>query len=315
MNETPIVEAEFTKLTDLLPGAEGPIFTPQGRFFAVSPERMVDDQHAGQIVEINLANGEQSVICTPNVDGYGGVPAGCQIDQEGYLWVSDMRLGLLRIDINSKTFEQYCKTDKDGETMQGCNDLIFDYNGFLWITAPAGKIAPNPYERSIDKNDGSPFKFGSVYRLNTKSKEIIKFDEGLAFPNGIAVSHSSKGTPEFVIVAETGTKTLWSYEIQDNGNIGKRKEWGKVPGNHLGGPDGMDWDSDGKLLVANWGAGFIEVFNKEGILEKRLRLPFERVSNVHFKPDSSELYVTEHTNHAVWKTSWSCKGAKQFCDL
>lgn len=34
--------------------------------------------------------------------------------------------------------------------MQGCNDCTFDYDGNLWITAPAGKIAPHPYERSME---------------------------------------------------------------------------------------------------------------------------------------------------------------------
>lgn len=34
--------------------------------------------------------------------------------------------------------------------MQGCNDCIFDYEGNLWITAPAGEIAPSPYRRSME---------------------------------------------------------------------------------------------------------------------------------------------------------------------
>lgn len=226
-----------------------------------------------------------------------------------------MRLGLLKIDIKTKKCEQYCKTDKDGKTIQGCNDLIFDYNGILWITAPAGKIAPNPYERSLDKGDGSYFKFGSVYRLNPETGEIFKFDDGMAFPNGISVRHSNDGKPELVIVAETGTKTLWGYEILNDGQLGSKREWSKIPGNHEGGPDGMDWDIEGRLLVANWGSGFLEVFNRQGILINRVSLPFKKVSNVHFKPDSSELYITEHDNHAIWKTNWLSKGAKQFCDL
>ena len=33
--------------------------------------------------------------------------------------------------------------------MQGCNDCAFDYEGNLWITAPAGDIAPAEYTRSM----------------------------------------------------------------------------------------------------------------------------------------------------------------------
>ena len=34
--------------------------------------------------------------------------------------------------------------------MQGCNDCVFDCHGNLWITAPAGSIAPAPYKRSME---------------------------------------------------------------------------------------------------------------------------------------------------------------------
>ena len=32
-----------------------------------------------------------------------------------------------------------------------------------------------------------------------------------------------------------------------------------ILGRHEGGPDGMDFDSQGNLLVANWGSGYIDV--------------------------------------------------------
>ena len=32
-----------------------------------------------------------------------------------------------------------------------------------------------------------------------------------------------------------------------------------LAGDHEGGPDGMDFDSMGNLLVANWGSGYIDV--------------------------------------------------------
>ena len=42
------------------------------------------------------------------------------------------------------------KTDRDNKTLQGCNDCIFDYDGNLWVTAPAGNIAPAAFSRSWD---------------------------------------------------------------------------------------------------------------------------------------------------------------------
>ena len=42
--------------------------------------------------------------------------------------------------------------DAGGRTMQGCNDCSLDYSGNLWVTAPAGNIAPDPYLRSFEVN-------------------------------------------------------------------------------------------------------------------------------------------------------------------
>ena len=45
---------------------------------------------------------------------------------------------------------QICKRDYSFQAMQGCNDCIFDCHGNLWITAPAGSIAPATYKRSME---------------------------------------------------------------------------------------------------------------------------------------------------------------------
>jgi len=45
---------------------------------------------------------------------------------------------------------QLATVDSEGRTMQGCNDCSFDYHGNLWVTAPAGEIAPSEYRRSFE---------------------------------------------------------------------------------------------------------------------------------------------------------------------
>ena len=45
------------------------------------------------------------MICEPNVDGDGGIPAGCQVDKSGNLYVADMRLGILYVKPDG-TFKQ-----------------------------------------------------------------------------------------------------------------------------------------------------------------------------------------------------------------
>lgn len=39
----------------------------------------------------------KAVLCEPRGDGVGGIPAGCQCDKEGNIYVADMRLGILKV--------------------------------------------------------------------------------------------------------------------------------------------------------------------------------------------------------------------------
>jgi len=89
----------------------------------------------------------------------------------------------------------------------------------------------------------------------------------------------------------------------------RRRRFAVLPGKHFGGPDGMDFDSDGNLLATNWGAGTIDVFARNSVLIERLECPFDKPSNVHFGgPDGCDLYVTEHTTNGLWRTRWRYPG-------
>ena len=58
------------------------------------------------------------------------------------------------LNLNTNGFSphisQICKRDYGFQAMQGCNDCVFDCHGNLWITAPAGSIAPAAYKRSME---------------------------------------------------------------------------------------------------------------------------------------------------------------------
>ena len=78
----------------------------------------------------------------------------------------------------------------------------------------------------------------------------------------------------------------------------------------------MDFDSEGNLLVANWGGSYIEVFTANGGSPTlRIKCPFDKPSNVHFRPDSKQVYVTEHDSDSLWTFEWKYKGKKQYCEL
>lgn len=270
---------EFKMLMDNVPGSEGPVFDTHGRFFYVSPNlgsvRYLDDQ--GQQQE--LAN-------------TGGVPAGLQVTASNNIWVADMKLGLLHITPQGKV--THTVSEFNGKPMRGCNDCSLDSQGNLYATAPAGSGAGKPE--------------GELYCLTTDGK-VHLLDGGYEFCNGLAVSEDDKT----LIVAETHTKKLWAFDIVEPGKVTNKRLFATLSGDHEGGPDGIDFDAEGNLLSTNWGGGTIEVFSPTGEPIEVIKLPFAKPSNLHFGgEDGQDLYITEHTNNAIWKTRFHRPGLIRF---
>jgi len=259
-----------------VPGCEGPIFDLTGRFFVVSPP-------AGQILQIDLDRGEAREHANT-----GGIPAGLQVDRENNLWVADMKLGILKLAPDGKVSD-VVRTYK-GKPIRGCNDCAFDSKGNLYFTAPAGSNKNTPvgevYCREVD---------GNVHRL----------DNGYAFSNGIAVNADDR----LLIVAETFTKSLWAYDILAPGKISNKRLFARLPGDDEGGPDGLDFDRDGYLLAAHWQGSSIDVFDANGGVSERIKLPFTNPSNIHFGgAEGNDLYITDLGNSSVWQMRWRGAG-------
>jgi gluconolactonase len=270
------VSETFEKVADGIPGAEGPVFDRAGRFFVVEP-------FAGKILQIQSAGQKREQANT------GGIPAGLAVDARDHLWVADMKLGLLRVRPTGEV--ESIVSQFEGQPIRGCNDLVLDAEENVYCTAPAGS---NWKER-----------VGELYCWLASSRKLLRLDAGFAFCNGIALTADQRT----LIVAETMTKTLWAYDVDSPGQVKNKRHWATLPGEHHGGPDGIDFDTAGNLLATNWGGGSIDVFDPRGALIERVITPFEKPSNLHFGgADGCDLYVTEHTNDAVWKTRWKRPG-------
>lgn len=184
----------------------------------------------------------------------------------------DMRLGLLKVAPDGAVTQvsRVC----DGGVMQGCNDCAFDSKGNLFVTAPAGPIAPAAYTRSMQEPFGSVYCFPAVAESTVSGEfaqvPVHRIATGYRFPNGLAVTKDDAT----LIVAETPTKSLWAFDILSPSHVRNRRLWARLPGDHDGGPDGMDFDDAGNLLVANWGGSHIEVYNPAGTQIARIKCPF-----------------------------------------
>lgn len=260
-------------------GAEGPCIDRDGHVFMVGPNH-------GRVLEV-LPDG-----MTRDLVKYDGIPAGLQVDRNNDLWISDMKRGILRVNRDGRLFDEVVAFE--GKPIRGCNDCSFDSKGNLYVTAPAGS--------SKDKPVGELF-------CRRADGRVTRLDSGYQFCNGLAVS----GDDRTLIVAETHTKKLWAFDIVEPGVVANRRHWGTLPGNHEGGPDGIDFDSQGRLLATNWGGSAVEIFGPDGAHIGQIRTPFARPSNVHFMgPGSRDLLITEHDTNGLWKTQHTCDGQKQY---
>lgn len=274
-----VAENQFTMLADGIPGAEGPVLDAQGRLFCVAPRE-------GRLLEIADDGTKRELANT------GGTPAGLQITDDGRIWIADMKLGILRATPAGEL--EHTVSTYDGQPIRGCNDCALDSRGNLYFTAPAGS--------SMDQPVGELF-------CRLLDGTVVRLDTGYAFCNGLAVAADDAT----LVVAETPTKKLWAYDLPAPGRVANRRLFATLRGEHKGGPDGMDFDAGGALLATNHGGSAIEVFDATGQPEEVIELPFAHPSNVHFGgEDGRDLYITEHTNNAIWRTRWHRPGLLRF---
>jgi sugar lactone lactonase YvrE len=113
------------------------------------------------------------------------------------------------------------------------NDIVVDRRGNAYVNNtgfdfPGGEFAPGTL--ALVSPDGS-------------ARGVA---DGLAFPNGIAISPDDRT----LIVAESYGERLTAFAIDDDGGLRERRVWAETPGDH---PDGICVDADGAVWYADVG--------------------------------------------------------------
>jgi sugar lactone lactonase YvrE len=106
--------------------------------------------------------------------------------------------------------------------------------------------AGNAYVNTIGFDfPGGEFAPGLVV-LVTPEGSVTQVADGLAFPNGMAISPDGAT----LIVAESYASQLTAYAIGSHKGLGSRRVWAATPGDH---PDGICMDADGAAWYADVG--------------------------------------------------------------
>ncbi|GAC1395161.1 MAG: SMP-30/gluconolactonase/LRE family protein [Mycobacterium sp.] len=113
----------------------------------------------------------------------------------------------------------------------------------------------------------------------------------LEMPNGIALSPDESK----IYVAETRTRRVWEFGIDEPGSIGKARGLATVPSGgplNIGGADGLCIDADGRILVATLGAGGVTVYSPEGELLGTIPADDPMTTNMTLSRDGQTMYMT-----------------------
>ena len=259
--------------------AEGPIFDQAGNLYFVNYVSL------GTIGR-RTPDGTVSVWVHT-----GGQANGLKVDARGNLIVADYG-GKRILRIHPITREIETLTDNcEGEPYRGPNDVCHDLAGNIYFTDPPGSSKDNP--------------MGAVYRIEMQKGEargVKRLAEGLAFPNGLAVSPDQKR----LYVAESDNNRLLCWDLQADGTLANKRTVIEFPNPTL---DGIMFDEFGRLWIARWTNKSVDVVDVDkGELLKSYPAGGDQVTNLCWWGD--DLYVTVAGERSIHRLGVGVRGAE-----
>ena len=166
--------------------------------------------------------GDWSVIEVPAewslVAEYDGWPNGLKIHQDGRIFITDYKRGLLRLDPASGKATPLIETSHS-EGFKGLNDLVFASNGDVYFTDQG--------------QTGMHDQTGRVWRRRTDGR-LDRLIATVPSPNGICLNLAE----DQVYVAATRANAIWRLPLMGDGTVSKAGIFIRLSGGSAG-PDGM----------------------------------------------------------------------------
>jgi gluconolactonase len=275
--------------------AEGPALDAKGNLF-------VANYRATGTVGRIAPDGTAEVFCDlPNavpMEGFDVRADGLKVDSQRRLIAADSGAGrLLRIAEDGSRVEVLADRC-EGKRFNAIAEVALDTAGNVYFTDPGDPGADAPV--------------GSVYRFGITTGKVTRLDTGLAAPTGVGISPNQ----QHLCVAESGKYRVLIYDLTEDGRVADRRVLIDFPrtteGKILGGdfpPNGMVFDSAGRLYVAMWTGQLINVVEvPAGTLVRQYKAGGTQVTNCHFH--DGYLYTTVAAKEAVFRLKLGVKGFK-----
>jgi gluconolactonase len=255
---------------------EGPVFDAQGNLY-------VTDIPFGRVFRID-PQGQWELIAQ-----WEGEPNGMKFMNARELLIADYMNGLMLLDIQSGQVRPYLQR-RNTESFKGVNDLTFDSAGNLYFTDQGQTGLHDPT--------------GRVYRFS-KAGKLDLLLSNVPSPNGIVLSPDER----FLFVAATRGNCVWRMPLQQDGSVSKAGQFFTSYG--PSGPDGLAFDAQGYLFVANPGLGYVWMLNARAEAEQVLQgSPSHSLTNVAFGGAARRsIFVTDSTAGTILMAQMPAAGA------
>lgn len=262
---------------------EGPSFDRAGRLY-------VTDIPFGRVFRIS-ADGEWEQIAE-----YDGWPNGLKIHQDGRIFMTCYKQGIVLLDHNSGAVTPFLET-AGSEGFKGVNDLVFSRAGDLYFTDQGQTGLQDPS--------------GRVYRLSAAGTLTCLLDT-VPSPNGIVVDDDATQ----LLLAVTRAQQIWRIPLQASGIIAKVGVFAQLHGG-MGGPDGIALDEDSCLLVAH--TGFGSIWRLSPVAEPLLRIRscagFSTTNLAFGGADRRSLFITESHTGSILRAEMPSPGQRLYSHL
>jgi gluconolactonase len=275
---TPWVEANSGG-ADIDSFLEGPSFDRAGNLY-------VTDIPFGRVFRISPA-GEWTLVTE-----YDGEPNGLKIHQDGRIFITDYRHGIMVLDAASGNIEPFLAR-RHSESFKGVNDLFFADNGDLYFTDQGQTGLHDPS--------------GRVYRLSATGKLDCLINT-VPSPNGVVMSADGKA----LFIAVTRGNCIWRGPLMSDGSLTKVGVFFQLYG--PSGPDGLAMDVEGNLAVAHARSGNVWLFDKKGVPLLRVETCAGDINtNIAYGgAGRRDLYITESASGTVMRARLPVAGCRMF---
>lgn len=259
---------------------EGPSFDRQGRLY-------VTDIPNGRIFRIS-PQGEWELVCQ-----YDGWPNGLKIHQDGRIFITDYKRGIMLLDPDTGAIEALLDS-AGSEGFKGVNDLVFAPNGDLYFTD----------QGQTGLQDAS----GRVYKLDA-SGNLTCLLGTIPSPNGIVYDPHLN----HLLVAVTRAQQIWRIPLGNGSIVGKVGVFAQLHGG-LGGPDGLALDAQSNLYIAHTGFGSVWKLSKVAEPLQRI-VSCAGISNTNLAfggNDGQTLYITESETGSILQVRTTAPGLPMY---